>query len=192
MINPVVKKRNSIVDIDSFYNVKGISWPDHQIPASLDHSGDSIPGELLPSGSAQTYRGIRFQLPLHTTNRNDMISCEGQTIPINARCDKIAFLGMSTHGDYTDFVTISFLDGETEERLFHISDWGRLFFNTELHPSEEIGITFPYRRDKQGNKVSYLAGLSIQKIDVAEHKEVSSITLPLNPYIFIVSMTLIH
>jgi hypothetical protein len=192
MINQIVKKRNSIIDMDSFYNVKGISWPDHQIPASLDHSGDSIPGEMIPSGVVQTYRGIRFQLPLHTANRNDMVSCEGQTISINAHCDTIALLGMSTHGDYTDFVTISYPDGETEERLFRISDWGRLYFAKDLYPSEEIGVVFPYRRDKQGNKIPYSAGLSIQKIDIAEHKEVSTITLPLNPYIFIVSITLIQ
>ncbi|MGO4548527.1 hypothetical protein AB4Z29_27435 [Paenibacillus sp. 2TAB23] len=192
MTTQMDNKRNSIVDIDSFYNVKGISWSEHQIDGSLDHSGDSIPGELLPSGVVQTYRGIQFQLPCHTTNHFDMVSCEGQTVPINALCDEIAFLGMSTFGDHTDFVTISYSDGETDEQLFRISDWGRLFFTNDLFPNEEIGIIFPYRRNIQGNKVPYLAGLSIPKIVIDKQKEISSITLPPNPYIFLASITLIH
>jgi len=191
VLTQIGKKLDTIVDIDSFYNVKGISWPDQQIPASLDHSGDSIPGELLPSGVIQSYRGIRFQLPCHTSDRFDLLSCDGQTIPINAACSRIACLGMSTMGDYTEFVTISYRDGETEEQLFQISDWGRLFFTNDLYPSEEIGVAFPYRRDSQGNKVPFLAGLSIQFINIARHQEVVSITLPLNPYIFIASITLI-
>lgn len=192
MTTQMDNKRNSIVELDSLYNVKGISWPELQIRGSLDHSGDSIPGELLPSGVVQTYRGIRFQLPCHTANRFDMVSCEGQTIPINALCDEIAFLGMSTFGDYTDFITIHYNDGETDEQLFRISDWGRLFFTNDLFPCEEIGIILPYRRDKQGNKVPYLAGLSILKLVIGKQKKISSITLPHNPYIFLASITLIH
>lgn len=180
------------INLESYFNNKGVSWLEPKIFAQLEHSGASLAGELLPNNEEIIYNEILFNFPKTDTTENDHISCEGQIILVSSKkaYRTIAFLGLATWGDYCHGLGIRYKENIYEEVPFNISNACRLVLDKELMPNEYIGIEVPYHR-RQDNKVEISMGLWVQRVNIDANKELLSVELPDNPYVHIFAITLL-
>ncbi|WP_368936670.1 hypothetical protein [Bacillus sp. SH8-8] len=187
-----MEQKALLVDLNEYLNNKGVAWETLNINASLEHTGFSLPGELLPNNQKVILNGIPFKFPKTDSKSYDHIACEEQMIIIESKekYRELNILGFSTRGNYSHNLLVKYKDKKMDEKIqFGLSGWtalaryGQLFFN------ESIGITIPFHRNK-GIKNEYLSGIWIQTIYLNSAYLLESIQLPDNPYMHIFGITL--
>ncbi|WP_239616501.1 hypothetical protein [Cohnella mopanensis] len=178
------------VDLSKLFNNKGVSWIGLGIAGSFDHSGISVPGEILPDGITVTWCDIPFQFPKTSSIENDHICCEEQTIEVDPNSYRQIYVaGFSLYGDYSDRVWIHYEDGSSEDKEFGLSDWySRTEAGNGLKHSEQVAMMIPYYYEN-GIKIQAMRGIWIQRLLIDPNKKLHSIRLPDNPYMFIFAIT---
>lgn len=131
---------------------------------------------------------ILFVFPDKSIDEYDNISCEGEVIfTPNLSCTSICFLGLSDSINMKDQVKLTFLDGSSEKIDIFFYKWhkGNKFYINET-TDEKCEIALKSIKDKAttGYIYSYKATVS------ACEKNLSSIELPFNPCLHILSITL--
>ncbi|MDN9010656.1 hypothetical protein [Brevibacillus laterosporus] len=179
-----------IIDLASIYNTKGVSIQDPKLVAQLDHIHSSIPGEIFPSDEVISYQGIPFAFPLTEAVDNDVISCDGQIIEVNAQSSfqTLAFLGFSLFGDYQDKFTIHYVDGVEEEARFGLTNWKQYKTGTPLF-GEQIAMSLPYYVENM-ILTELPRTVWLQKITLQHSGYIKQVILPSNPYLIVIALTL--
>ncbi|AMA72213.1 MULTISPECIES: hypothetical protein [Aneurinibacillus] len=179
-----------IISLASVFNTKGVSTQDPTYVAQLDHVHSSIPGEIFPSDEIISYGGIPFFFPLTETVDNDVISCDGQIIEVNAQSSfqTLAFLGFSLFGDYQDKFIIRYVDGMEKEARFGLTNWKQYKTGTPLF-GEQIAMSLPYYVENM-ILTELPRTIWLQKVSLQYPERIKQIILPRNPYLIIIALTL--
>ncbi|NKQ22321.1 hypothetical protein [Brevibacillus laterosporus] len=179
-----------IIGLASVFNAKGVSNQDPTLVAQLDHVHSSIPGEIFPSDEVISYQGIPFAFPLTETVDNDVISCDGQIIEVNApnSFQTLAFLGFSLFGDYQDKFTIQYVDGMEEEARFGLTNWKQYKTGTPLF-GEQIAMSLPYYVENM-ILTELPRTIWLQKVALRHSEHIKQVILPRNPYLIVIALTL--
>lgn len=179
------------IDLSIHLNNKGISWPTKRLWGQMDHSGISLPGELLPSGTTISLYDTSFFFPMTDTHSNDHIYCEGQTISVSKEtfCSSIVFLGFSLYGDYSEEILLHYVDSTIDKATLGLSDWYCLSIpGNRLVFGEHAAFLLPYYY-QQSTPLRSQRGIWIQRVPLNTNKALKAIELPDNPYMLIFSIT---
>lgn len=175
------------VELGEYLNNKGVSWCDKNIKATINHINESLAGELIPNNETKIYYDIPFKFPKTDTFQPDMISLEEQRMKLpKGRYQAIAFLGFSTWGDFYDFVTLEYMNGEIDEIPFGFCEWQQ--FNNSNNNNDKIQMEYYRYLDE---KIDRKTGLEINIIRPDANKYLEFIVLPDNAYTYIMSVSLL-
>jgi hypothetical protein len=185
-------EKNELVNLNSFFNGKGVTWEELGIEGRLDYQGLNIHGNIIPNGETITAGGTMFAFPRTDSEAPDHISCEGQLLELNASraYHQAAFLGFCTWGHYKGHIMIRYADGSVEKQTLALSDWVQAQLGTNGFFQDELAFTFPYCH-QENKKVDRVHGFFVDRIALDSSKAVSSIELPDNPNIYLFALTLV-
>ncbi|MNJ62245.1 hypothetical protein D3C77_580790 [compost metagenome] len=146
-------------------------------------------GELLPNNTTATYAGIPFLIPRTDTTHHDLVSCEGQSILIpEGRYTKVALLGLSTWGDFFDYIQVFYRNGTISELPFGFNDWQCSLVSHESYESNS-NLFMEYIR-YQDEIINFRTKLEIQTIQLDPNLEVEELKLLDNTYSYILAISL--
>ncbi|HEX3046532.1 MAG TPA: hypothetical protein VHY08_17375 [Bacillota bacterium] len=124
-LKPVLEKNDEVIYLDLFplMNNKGFgSFAENDDKADLTGVGeyfladDVVVGELV-------IQNMKFRFPKITASQNDNISCNGQIIDVSpGRYFAIMALGCAEFGNYSETLSLEYLNGERETIPLEFSD----------------------------------------------------------------------
>ncbi len=175
---------NAQVNLSSAYNRSGIVTDGTTFAATdgLDMKGYSYSANLL--GSSVNFQGVPFALG--PANAPDAVS--SATIPLPAgQFSTLTILASGVNGNQTaQTFTVTYADNTTAVFTRSLSDW----FIPQGYTGETRAVTMGYRDQSTGakdNRTFYLYGYSLA---LSPGKALSSITLPNNQNVVVLSMML--
>jgi hypothetical protein len=150
----------------------------------LDGGGNALSSELL--GTSQTWNGTPFAIG--AAGASDVVSATGQTISLHAgQYASLQLLAAAVNGNQVNQTfTVTYSDGTTATFTRSISDW----YTPRNYPGESTAVAMSYRDGSDGTTDSrpfYVYGYSLS-LDAT--KTVSSITLPNDANVELLSATL--
>jgi hypothetical protein len=173
------------VSLASYFNQVGIVKDGSNFTGGLDGGGAALSGNLL--GTSRTWSGTQFTLG--AVGGKNVVSAAGQTISLPAgNFSTLQFLATSVNGNQPNqkFV-VTYTDGSTETFTQGISDW----FTPQNYSGESDALDMAYRDRSKGtrdNRTFHIYGYSLRLLP---GKTVSSITLPSNGNVKILTMSLV-
>ena len=174
------------VDLAPFFSTAGIFSGGTAVPetSGVDGEGNGYPAQLL--GAAPTWKGVGFKLG--STDAPDLVSCAGQTVPLPPGPHaSLWLLGAAVEGNQrAQVLVVTYTDGTTQTLAQNFSDW----FGPQGFPGEGRAIPVSYRLTANGAKDTrpfYVYGYGFA-LDPA--KTVQSVTLPKNPFVKILALSL--
>ena len=174
------------VDMSSVYNVNGIytDGTPFSTTGGLDGAGAAYSATLL--GPAVAWNGSLFAFG--PPNAPDAVT--SATIPLPAgqyaELDLLATGTWGAQGSQT--FTVKYTDGTTSSFTQSLSDWVRAGYQN--FPGESVAVAMTYRNHCYGEKYTQPVNLYGYSFDLNAAKTVSSITLPNNPHVVVLAMTL--
>lgn len=179
--------------LEPYLNWKGITWKQKGIAGQLDPRASSIPGEVFPNDTWIHIRGVPFRIPKTDSERDDMISCEGQQIDFAGTTSvrSILLLGFSVFGDYSDAATLVYEDGTTAQQSLALTDWFQYTSDKTGLFGESAAIEIPYFLDGE-EKAERPTAVWLQHIPANPASGLKRLRLPDNPFMFILALTLIE
>ena len=150
----------------------------------IDGGVAALSANLL--GTSQTWNGTAFTIGAAGTS--NVVSATGQTISLPAgQYASLQFLALAVNGNQANQTfTVNYADGTTQTFTQSLSDW----FSPQNYTGESKAVTMPYRDNSNGtkdNRTFYVYGYSFS-LDAT--KTVSSITLPNDANVKLLSVTL--
>ncbi|MHB9037544.1 MAG: sugar-binding protein [Armatimonadota bacterium] len=182
-----------------------LSSPDTDRTAGdFDGKGSSFPSELLPPDAGLTsdvkriypsgYNWVRenqpegrvsFLYPDKTPGTPGAVACNGQRVSLEQRAySSLHILAASTNGDAACNLSLDYSKGP-EAVSVQMSDWSK----GPAH-GEKIGYAVRHRHTHGGDEVGAPCYLFDYTIPLDSSRTLSSITLPTNPDIKVVAITL--
>jgi hypothetical protein len=194
----------AFADLSALCDVQ-LSSPDTDRTAGdFDGKGSSFPSELLPPDAGLTqdvkrvypagYNCVRddqpegrvsFLYPDKTPGTPGAIACNGQKVALEQQAySSLHILAASTNGDATGDLLLDY-SKDPQVVSIKMSDWGK-------GPShgEKIGYSIRHRHTHGGDEVGTACYLYDYTIPLDSARSVSSITLPTNPDMKVVAITL--
>jgi serine/threonine protein kinase len=180
------RPQNRPVNLSLVYNASAIYTEGTAIssPRSIDQIGSALPAELLKA--TLDWGGTTFfiappNLPSAVTS---------QTVPLPAgRFDALKVLALGVNGDQESQVfDVTYADGTSSSFTQSVSDW----YTPEKFPGESDALLLPYRLTGAGdrdNREFHVYGYSFS---LDEKKAVRTFTLPQNPHVVVLAMTLVR
>ena len=149
----------------------------------IDGGVAALSANLL--GTSQTWNGTPFTIG--AAGSSNVVSATGQTISLPAgQYASLQFLGLAVNGNQANQTfTVNYADGTTQTFTQSLSDW----FSPQNYTGESKAVTMAYRDLSNGtkdNRTFYVYGYSFG----LEAKTVSSITLPNDANVKLLSVTL--
>ena len=150
----------------------------------IDGGAAALSANLL--GTSQTWNGTPFTIG--AAGSSNVVSATGQTISLPAgQYASLQFLGLAVNGNQANQTfTVNYADGTTQTFTQSLSDW----FSPQNYTGESKAVTMAYRDLSNGtkdNRTFYVYGYSFS-LDAT--KTVSSITLPNDANVKLLSVTL--
>lgn len=151
---------------------------------SIDGIGSALPAELLRA--TLDWGGATFFFaPPNVPN-----AVTSQTIPLPAgRFDGLRMLAFGVNGDQNSQIfTVTYADGTSSAFTQSVSDW----YTPENFPGESQAVHLPYRLTGEGERDErefYVYGYSFP---LDEKKTVRTLSLPQNPQVVVLAMTLVR
>ena len=150
----------------------------------LDGGVAALSANLL--GTSQTWNGTPFTIG--AAGSSNVVSATKQTISLPAGQDaSLEFLALAVNGNQANQTfTVNYADGTTQTFTQSISDW----FSPQNYTGESKAVTMAYRDLSNGtkdNRTFYVYGYSFS---LEATKTVSSITLPNDANVKLLSVTL--
>ena len=174
------------MDLGGSFNRTGIVGDSSTFSSTggLDGGGAALSSNLL--GTSQTWNGTPFTIG--AAGSSDVVSATGQTIGLPAgQYASLQFLAAAVNGSQANQTfTVTYSDSTTATFTQSISDW----YTPQNYSGESTAVTMSYRDRSNGTKDSrpfYVYGYSF-RLDAA--KTVSSITLPNDANVELLSATL--
>ena len=173
-----------VSDLSSSFNRTGIVSDGSTFSGGLDGWGTALSSNLL--GTSQTWNGTPFAIG--AAGSSDVVSAAGQTISLPAgQYASLQFLATAVDGNQANQTfTVRYSDGTTATFTQSISDW----YTPQGYSGESKAVTMGYRDLSNGTRDSrtfYVYGYSFS-LDAT--KTVSSITLPNDGNVELLSATL--
>lgn len=173
----------STVDLSASYNVAGIAV-DH-LPftsGGLDGGGRSYSGVLL--GASQTVGGTLYSIgPMGLP---DAVSGKTITLPAG-KFSSLKMLATGVNGNALgQKFTVTYTDGATAVFTQSISDW----FTPQNYSGESQGVIMNYRDNSTGTTDGEVFHLNSYSFALNNAKTVRSVTLPQNPNVLVIAITL--
>jgi hypothetical protein len=204
----VVRGRLHFVDLDRLYNVDGIAGETERADGNFDGLGRSLPAELAPpfandEMTASTLwlpvrgtgldatRRISFRWGPKGTQEKNVLQCVGQRIPVVADARKaevfktVHILAAATKDNARAALTLVFVDGSEQYTSFPVSRWDK-------PPAfgEEVAFISRYTRTRFGDDAAMPVSVFRYSFRIPEAKKLSAITLPNEPGLNILAITL--
>ena len=150
----------------------------------IDGGAAALSANLL--GTSQTWNGTPFTIG--AAGSSNVVSATGQTISLPAgQYASLQFLGLAVNGNQANQTfTVNYADGTTQTFTQSLSDW----FSPQNYTGESTAVTMAYRDLSNGtkdNRTFYVYGYSFS---LNATKTVSSITLPNDANVKLLSVTL--
>lgn len=180
------RPQNRPVNLSLSYNANAVYAEGTRFSSSrsLDQVGNALPAELLRATVAwgdTTFLLAPPNLPNAVTS---------QTIPLPAGgFDGLKMLALAINGDQNSQIfTVTYADGTSSSFTQSVSDW----YTPENFPGESRAVHLPYRLTGEGERDErefYVYGYSFPLDD---KKAVRTLTLPQNPQVVVLAVTLVH
>lgn len=184
---PTVKAGSSApVDLSKYFNASGFATDTATFPEAggFDLGGASYSATLL--GAAQTWKDVKFNIG--PAQGNNIISAQGQTIDLPAgKYLSLWILGAAVEGNQmAQEFTVHYADGTSATLGQNISDW----YQPRSFPGESRAVKMPYRNMANGARdprtfYAYSYGFGLDSA-----KTVRSLSLPNNPNVKILAVSL--
>ena len=150
----------------------------------IDGGVAALSANLL--GTSQTWNGTPFTIG--AAGSSNVVSATGQTISLPAgQYASLQFLALAVNGNQANQTfTVNYADGTTQTFTQSLSDW----FSPQNYTGESKAVTMAYRDLSNGtkdNRTFYVYGYSFS---LNATKTVSSITLPNDANVKLLSVTL--
>ena len=185
---PAVQIGTSIpVDLSKIFDTAGITQDGATFSETggMDGEGASFSADLL--GKTLTTLGVTFHFaPAAAANA---ISSHENVIALPpTHCSSLWLLGTAVEGPQKAQVfTITYTDGTTEELAQNLSDW----FQPQNFPGETRAVKMAYRNLSSGAKDARSFYLYSYGFSLPAAKTVKTLTLPQNPYVKIVAVSVV-
>ena len=184
--SPATVTAGTPVNLGSSFNLAGIVSDGSTFSSTggLDGGGVALSANLL--GTSQTWNGTPFIIG--AAGSSDVVSATGQTISLPAgQYASLQFLATAVNGNQANQTfTVKYSDGTTKTFTQSISDW----FTPQNYAGESTAVTMPYRDMFDGTKDSRTFDVYGYSFSLDATKTVSSITLPNDANIELLSATL--
>ena len=180
------RPQNRPVTLSLIYNANAIYTEGTRFNSShsIDQVGNALPAELLRA--TLDWGGATFFFaPPNVPN-----AVTSQTIPLpTGRFDGLKMLALAINGDQNSQVfTVTYADGTSSYFTQSVSDW----YTPESFPGESQAVHLPYRLKGEGDRDErefYVYGYSFALDD---KKTVRTLTLPQNPQVLVLAITLVR
>lgn len=174
------------VSLEGVFNTTGLSDDGTTIPGAggFDGEGSTYSSKLL--GATLSWKDVQFKIgPPPAAN---IISSRGNVIPLRAgNYHSLWLLGSGVEGSQmAQILTVTYTDGTTQTLVQNFSDW----FQPQSFPGESRAIRMPYRNVANGAQDTRPFYVYSYGFDLNPAKTVKSLTLPNNPYVKILAVTL--
>ena len=186
---PEVKAGSSVsADFSKAFNAVGIAADSAAFPADsgFDGGGAAYSSALL--GAALTWKDVSFRFgPVGGANS---VSCQGAEIALPAgNYSSLWLLGAAVEGSQMaqNFV-VTYTDGSKETLAQNISDW----FTPQNFPGESRAVKMTYRNMAGGDRDTRTFYVYSYGFPINSAKSVKSITLPSNPNVKLLAITVAH
>jgi hypothetical protein len=173
------------VDLSSEFNVSGIYTDGTTYTTGgLDGLGYSYSANLLTT--SRVLNGILFDLG--PANEPDAVGCSGQSVPLPAgQFSTLTLLATGVQGSQaSEAITVNYTDGTSSHFVQSFSDW----FTPQQFPGESEGVAMAYRDFDNGTKDKRTFSLYAYRFALKPAKVVQSITLPNDPDVLVLAVTL--
>ncbi|MDF2439843.1 MAG: hypothetical protein JWN98_827 [Abditibacteriota bacterium] len=184
---PVVKEGTSVpVSLAASFNASGFSPDGATFPANggFDAGGASFSATLL--GATQQWKGVRFNLGPATGP--NIISSRGNVIPLPAgQHSSLWLLAAAVEGNQmAQSFLVTYADGTTEKLVQNFSDW----YQPRSFPGESRAVKMAYRNMANGARDARTFYAYTYGFNLNPAKTVQSLTLPQNPNVKLLAITL--
>ena len=174
------------VDLTSAFNAAGLYNEGAAFPGAtgVDGEGNGYSAGLL--GATRTWKDVKFNLG--PANAPDLVACHGAVVALpTGRYASLWMLATAVEGNQMSQVfTVTYTDGSTDTLAQNFSDW----YSPGRFPGEGRAAPLPYRLTADGVKDTrtfYVYGYGFH-LDPA--KTVKSVTLPNNPFVKVLAVSL--
>ena len=187
-ILPVVIPGTSLpVDLSKIFDTAGITQDGATFSETggMDSGGASFSANLL--GAGQTTQGVTFNIA--PTTAANAISSHGNVIALPpTHSSSLWLLGTAVEGPQKAQVfTMTYTDGTTQDLAQNLSDW----FQPQNFPGETRAVKMAYRNGSTGEKDARAFYLYSYGFSLPTAKTLKSLTLPQNPYVKIVAVSVV-
>ena len=185
---PAVQIGTSIpVDLSRAFETSGITRDGATFSETggMDGEGASFSAELL--GKTLTTLGVTFHFA-PSAAANAISSRENVIALPPTHCSSLWLLGTAVEGPQKAQVfTITYTDGTTQELAQNLSDW----FQPQNFPGETRAVKMAYRNLSSGAKDARSFYLYSYGFSLPAAKTVKTLTLPQNPHVKIVAVSVV-
>ena len=180
------RPQNRPVSLSRAYNAKAIYTEGKPFNSSdsVDHVGSALPSELLRD--TFDWGGATFIF----APANEPNAVTGQTIPLpTGRFDALKLLALGVNGDQESQVfQLTYADGTSSSFTQSLSDW----YTPEKFPGESEAVHLPYRLTGSGSRDEREFHVYGYSFPLDDKKTVRTFTLPQNPHVVVLAITLVR
>jgi hypothetical protein len=175
------------VNLAPYFNLNGI-YNDGTVYSTggLDGQGDSYSAKLLGKSRVLDQMLAKFG----PANELDAIGCNGQSVSLPAgNFSGLLLLGTGVQGSQlSQTITINYTDGSSAQFAQSFSDWSA----PQNFTGESEAVAMSYRDYSSGSKDLGTFNLYAYEFAIDSSKTVQSITLPDNPDVVLLAVTLLN
>lgn len=174
------------VDLSSYFDLYGIYTDGSTYTTGgLDGVGYSYSANLL--GASRVLN--RVLVDFGPSNAPDAVASNGQTISLpSLKAADLVLFGTGIQGNQvSQTLTVTYTDGTSTKFTQSFSDW----YTPSKFPREYEAVAMPYRNFDDGTKDNRTFSLYAYPLPLNKAKTVQSITLPPNPDVVVLGVTLL-
>ena len=174
------------VDLSPYINLYGIYTDGSTYTTGgLDGVGYSYSENLL--GPSRVLNGVLFNLG--PSNAPDAVASNGQVISLEpVKAAALVLVGTGIQGNQvSQTLTVTYTDGTSTKFTQSFSDW----YTPSKFPREYEAVAMPYRNFDDGTKDNRIFSLYAYPLPLNKAKTVQSVTLPSDPDVVVLGMTLL-
>lgn len=174
------------VDLSPYFTLYGVYTDGSTYTTGgLDGDGYSYSENLL--GPSRVLDGVLFDLG--PANAPDAVASNSQTISLPAvKAADLVLFGTGIQGNQaSQTLTVTYADGSKTKFTQSFSDW----YTPTKFPREYEAVAMPYRNFDDGTKDNRTFNLYAYPLPLNKAKNVRSITLPSNPDVVVLGITLL-
>ena len=176
-----------IINIDRFYNNKGLANDLDYINASLSLVGSSLPKDEIPLN--KLFYINNYPYLISENDLGDNIVLEGQELNLqkNYYASAISFIGCSVYGDYYDYIHL--YDNETLVKSIKIALTDCNSVSAQFGNEQVFKLPYFYNKNSEGRKYNSTPIIWSHTINFNETIKFNKMIVEDNPCIHIFSIT---